>query len=86
MQCTLKSSIILMPFSFNCLLPISNISCSKRKFSSQQAEEWWTNNKDRLLKRYSQLKARASPAPSLPPSSPVPAAEENNEAALPSTI
>ncbi|XP_021804640.1 E3 ubiquitin-protein ligase HERC2-like isoform X1 [Prunus avium] len=61
------------------------VKFSKRKFSSQQAEEWWTNNKDRLLKRYSQLKARASPSPSLPPSSPVPAAEENSEAASPST-
>ncbi|XP_068327784.1 PH, RCC1 and FYVE domains-containing protein 1-like isoform X2 [Pyrus communis] len=55
------------------------VKFSKRKFSSEQAEAWWKNNKDRLLRRYSQ--PSASPAPSVPqPSSPVPP-EENSEAA-----
>ncbi|KAM0963278.1 hypothetical protein ACFX2J_022183 [Malus domestica] len=55
------------------------VKFSKRKFSSEQAEAWWKNNKDRLLRRYSQ--PSTSPAPSVPPpSSPVPP-EENSEAA-----
>ncbi|CAH9068759.1 unnamed protein product [Cuscuta epithymum] len=42
------------------LLQLSNgtkifkrVRFSKRKFAEQQAEEWWRENKDRLLKRYS---------------------------------
>ncbi|KAE8703042.1 XB3 in, putative isoform 1 [Hibiscus syriacus] len=30
---------------------------SKRKFAEQQAEEWWSNNKDRVLMRYSKPSA-----------------------------
>ncbi|XP_044498512.1 PH, RCC1 and FYVE domains-containing protein 1-like isoform X2 [Mangifera indica] len=33
---------------------------SKRRFDSQQAEEWWTKNKDRVLKRYNQSSSNAT--------------------------
>ncbi|KAJ4833003.1 hypothetical protein Tsubulata_001680 [Turnera subulata] len=36
------------------------VKFSKRRFQEQQAEEWWKENKDRLLKRYSPPKASAS--------------------------
>ncbi|MCD9559958.1 hypothetical protein HAX54_018337 [Datura stramonium] len=59
---------------------------SKRRFAEQQAEEWWKENKDRLLKKYSPPKTNAasatdsscsSPAPPAPPAPPV---DGNSEA------
>ncbi|XP_037491420.1 PH, RCC1 and FYVE domains-containing protein 1 isoform X2 [Jatropha curcas] len=39
------------------------VKFSKRRFQAQQAEEWWKENKDRLLRRYSpQAAANAAPA------------------------
>ena len=51
---------------------------SKRRFSEQQAEEWWNNNKERLLKVYSTPKMD-NPAPTGSSSTPAPA-EESSEA------
>ncbi|XP_059650863.1 PH, RCC1 and FYVE domains-containing protein 1-like [Cornus florida] len=51
---------------------------SKRRFAEQQAEEWWMENKDRLLKRYSPLVTNSTATGSSV--SPTPA-EENNEGA-----
>lgn len=51
---------------------------SKRKFAAQQAEEWWKENKDRLLKKYNTTKTISTPSePSVAPPPP----EENGEAA-----
>ncbi|KAG5613815.1 hypothetical protein H5410_013639 [Solanum commersonii] len=56
---------------------------SKRRFAEQQAEEWWKENKDRLLKKYSPPKINvastttdSSPAS---PASPAPPPQENSE-------
>lgn len=38
---------------------------SKRRFAEQQAEGWWKENKDRLLKKYS-TKPRRPSAEALP--------------------
>ncbi|KAI3692771.1 hypothetical protein L6452_32594 [Arctium lappa] len=43
---------------------------SRRRFAEQQAEEWWKENKERLLKRYSQAKPRS--AKGAPPAAPPP--------------
>ncbi|CAK9166802.1 unnamed protein product [Ilex paraguariensis] len=51
---------------------------SKRRFAEQQAEEWWKDNKDRLLKKYSLTKLTSTPT--RPSGAPTPA-EENAEAA-----
>ncbi|KAK4733086.1 hypothetical protein R3W88_007347 [Solanum pinnatisectum] len=57
---------------------------SKRRFAEQQAEEWWKENKDRLLKKYSPPKINvastttdSSPAS---PASPPPPPQENSKA------
>ncbi|KAL6185113.1 hypothetical protein ACLB2K_041248 [Fragaria x ananassa] len=62
------------------------VKFSKRRFSSQQAEEWWTNNKERLLKRYSQPRTNHLP-PSVPSSSGITEhpEDQNSEAASSST-
>lgn len=69
--------------------------CSKRRFQEQQAEVWWKENKDRLLRRYSPASNTAStgssstPAeappstavsPSAPAESSTTAAEDTSEA------
>ncbi|PIN08402.1 putative protein, contains RCC1 domain [Handroanthus impetiginosus] len=60
---------------------------SKRRFAEQQAEEWWKENKDRLLKKYSPpaKPTRTSPeaaAATQPPAEEVnQETQENNEAA-----
>ncbi|KAK3041367.1 hypothetical protein RJ639_002348 [Escallonia herrerae] len=51
---------------------------SKRRFAEQQAEVWWKENKDRLLRKYIQPKISSSPTGSF--AAPRPAAE-NIEAA-----
>lgn len=54
---------------------------SKRRFSEQQAEEWWNNNKDRLLKTYS-VPQKPNPAHTESSSTATPApAEESSQAA-----
>ena len=45
-----------MSLHYICILNFS----SKRKFDEHQAEDWWSKNKDRVLKRYSP--PTASPA------------------------
>lgn len=37
------------------------MNCSKRRFDEHQAEEWWSNKKDRLLKKYSHHASSSSP-------------------------
>ncbi|KAL9266561.1 PH, RCC1 and FYVE domains-containing protein [Drosera capensis] len=54
---------------------------SKRRYSAQQAEEWWRENKERVLKRYLLPPLPNSSAPAPPDPAP---AEENNEPATPS--
>ncbi|CAN8258383.1 unnamed protein product [Cochlearia groenlandica] len=55
---------------------------SKKRFDEQQAEDWWTKNKDRLLKWYSPKSsnptASDSPVATPPPSDPL-APEKSNE-------
>ncbi|EXB38473.1 putative E3 ubiquitin-protein ligase HERC1 [Morus notabilis] len=57
------------------------VKFSKRRFSEQQAEEWWNNNKDRLLKTYS-VPEKVNPAQtgssSTPAPAPVPAPAEES--------
>ncbi|PPD95120.1 hypothetical protein GOBAR_DD07809 [Gossypium barbadense] len=55
---------------------------SKRKFDEQHAGEWWSNNKDRVLMRYSPNAAKLASAVSSP--TPLPADEETSEVAPPS--
>nr|GMD75873.1 PH, RCC1 and FYVE domains-containing protein 1 [Ipomoea batatas] len=50
---------------------------SKRRFAEQQAEEWWKENKDRVLKRY--LPSRTNNATTESSSSTPPASEESKE-------
>ncbi|XP_057459832.1 PH, RCC1 and FYVE domains-containing protein 1-like [Actinidia eriantha] len=52
---------------------------SKRRFAEQQAEEWWMENKDRLLKKYSLPVANNAPTGSFVTPTP---SEENNEVTL----
>ncbi|KAL8525231.1 hypothetical protein ACS0TY_014743 [Phlomoides rotata] len=59
---------------------------SKRRFKEQQAEEWWKENKDRLLRKYSPAKptrtASAEPPIDDPPAAePPPTDEEDNQTA-----
>lgn len=49
---------------------------SKRRFAEQQAEEWWKENKDRLLKKYSPSKPTKPSTEALPTQSPV--ADQDN--------
>ena len=66
------------PFYFFIINPNFLIfSCSKRRFNAQQAEEWWKENKDKVFKKYSPARTRAS--------SSAPPAEENNEEPPPAT-
>ncbi|XP_044484470.1 PH, RCC1 and FYVE domains-containing protein 1-like isoform X2 [Mangifera indica] len=65
---------------------------SKRRFDSHQAEEWWSKNKERVLRRYNQLSsnatASAAPASNATPSSEAPsnpAPTEDTENASPSS-
>lgn len=62
--------------------------CSKKRFDEHQAEDWWTKNKDRLLKWYSPNSSSSPVAsdssiapqpPSEPPSDPS-VSEKDNEA------
>ncbi|CAH2052952.1 unnamed protein product [Thlaspi arvense] len=65
---------------------------SKKRFDEHQAEDWWTKNKDRLLKWYSPNSSSSSsnptasdspiapPPPSEPPSSDPSVPEQSNEA------
>lgn len=49
--------------------------CSKKRFDEHQAEDWWTKNKDRLLKWYSPNSSSnptASESPITPPPPPEP--------------
>ncbi|GMH29196.1 hypothetical protein Nepgr_031039 [Nepenthes gracilis] len=44
---------------------------SKRRFSEQEAEEWWKANKDRLLRKYAPPPTNATPStPPIPPPPP----------------
>ncbi|PPE02334.1 hypothetical protein GOBAR_DD00668 [Gossypium barbadense] len=58
---------------------------SKRRFDETQAEEWWSKNKDRVLKRYSPhaTKSASSTASSLTQPPPPPVVDETTEAAPP---
>ncbi|KAF8377176.1 hypothetical protein HHK36_030549 [Tetracentron sinense] len=56
----------------------SDAICSKRRFAEQQAEEWWKQNKDRLLKKYSQPVTNSAPTGSTGSAAPA----EKNEGAL----
>lgn len=51
--------------------------CSKRRFAEQQAEEWWKENKDRLLKKYSPAKPTITPAEA---TASQPSTDEDNQA------
>ncbi|KAE8681181.1 XB3 in, putative isoform 1 [Hibiscus syriacus] len=59
---------------------------SKRRFKEQQAEEWWSKNKERVLMRYNPNATKPSVASSSqPPPPPPPAAvDETTDAAPPS--
>ncbi|KAE8651267.1 PH, RCC1 and FYVE domains-containing protein 1 [Cucumis sativus] len=53
---------------------------SKRRFDEQQAEDWWSKNKDRLLKRYNPSTSTSSSTPTgSPKTQPVSSTEESNE-------
>ncbi|OMO98208.1 Zinc finger, FYVE-type [Corchorus capsularis] len=52
---------------------------SKRRFGEHQAEEWWSQNKDRVLLRYSPNANK--PASAGPSHTPAPATDETSEAA-----
>ncbi|XP_052206496.1 PH, RCC1 and FYVE domains-containing protein 1 isoform X2 [Diospyros lotus] len=52
------------------------VKFSKRRFAEQEAEEWWKENKDRLLRKYSHPVANNAPTGS---SETPKAAEKNNE-------
>jgi hypothetical protein len=70
------------------LIPASFVFNSKRRFQEQQAEVWWKENKDRLLKKYSPPTINVSlvGGPSTPVgSSSTPAPTEVNEAGPPET-
>ncbi|XP_019450386.1 PREDICTED: E3 ubiquitin-protein ligase HERC2-like isoform X2 [Lupinus angustifolius] len=55
---------------------------SKRRFREHQAEEWWTKNKDKVLRKYSNPQpTNHVPTTTPPPPPPPPPAEENIEAA-----
>ncbi|KAG5560348.1 hypothetical protein RHGRI_003597 [Rhododendron griersonianum] len=54
---------------------------SKRRFAEQQAEEWWMENKDRLLKKYNPPAANSVSTGS----SSVPTASDENDEATPSS-
>ncbi|KAL1564466.1 PH, RCC1 and FYVE domains-containing protein 1-like isoform X2 [Salvia divinorum] len=54
------------------------IRFSKRRFSGKQAEEWWTENKDRLLRKYDPTRTSNTPGDGTPPES---ATDEFYEAA-----
>ncbi|KAG5560374.1 hypothetical protein RHGRI_003623 [Rhododendron griersonianum] len=53
----------------------------KRRFAEQQAEEWWMENKDRLLKRYNPPAANSVSTGS----STAPTASDENDEATPSS-
>ncbi|XP_038903739.1 PH, RCC1 and FYVE domains-containing protein 1-like [Benincasa hispida] len=56
---------------------------SKRRFDEQQAEDWWSKNKDRLLKRYNPSSSTSSSTPTGSPKTPaVSTTEESNEVPL----
>ncbi|KAA8548817.1 hypothetical protein F0562_000501 [Nyssa sinensis] len=55
---------------------------SKRRFAEQQAEGWWKENKDRVLKKYSPAGTNSTPTGSSIAPTP---AEENSEEAAPSS-
>jgi len=74
-----KKKLFLSVFSFPLLF--SFLFCSKRRFNEQQAEEWWNQNKDKVLSKYSPPAAKNSKTGS---SITPPHAEENSEA-LPSS-
>lgn len=70
------------------LIPASFVFNSKRRFQEQQAEVWWKENKDRLLKKYSPPTINVSlvGGPSTPVgSSSTPAPTEVNVAGPPET-
>ncbi|KAL1534845.1 PH, RCC1 and FYVE domains-containing protein 1-like isoform X2 [Salvia divinorum] len=46
------------------------IRFSKRRFSGQQAEEWWTENKERLLRKYKPSMTSNMTGDGIPPESP----------------
>ncbi|KAL6342917.1 hypothetical protein AAG906_016936 [Vitis piasezkii] len=51
---------------------------SKRKFGGQQAEEWWKENKERLLRKYTPSASSSAPTGSSVPPAPT---DESNELA-----
>ncbi|XP_022748801.1 PH, RCC1 and FYVE domains-containing protein 1-like [Durio zibethinus] len=57
---------------------------SKRRFDGQQAEEWWSKNKDRVLMRYSPHATKPATAVSFPTQPPPAPADETTEEASPS--
>ncbi|KAI5580375.1 hypothetical protein BDE02_08G151600 [Populus trichocarpa] len=78
-------TVILRP---NGVKIFKRVKFSKRRFQEQQAEVWWKENKDRLLKKYSPPTINVSlvGGPSTPVgSSSTPAPTEVNEAGPPET-
>ena len=60
---------------------------SKRRFGEHQAEEWWKENKERLLKKYTPAKTinnTTTPTGSPAAASDAPTGVENDEAPSPS--
>ncbi|KAL7102245.1 hypothetical protein ACP275_08G107400 [Erythranthe tilingii] len=57
------------------------VKFSKKRFAEQQAEEWWRENKDRLLQKYTPARTSRTPPPeaaTTPPPQP-PADEDSQE-------
>lgn len=55
---------------------------SKKRFDEQQAEDWWTKNKDRLLKCYSP-NSSSNPTASDSPTAPAPLSEPPSDPLVP---
>ncbi|KAL3031024.1 hypothetical protein AAZX31_02G005300 [Glycine max] len=71
-------TLVVLPSGYKVF---KRIRFSKRRFNEQQAEEWWNQNKDKVLSKYSPPAAKNSKTGS---SITPPHAEENSEA-LPSS-
>lgn len=72
----------MLSLSLFSLFFFSFLGCSKRRFNEQQAEEWWNQNKDRVLSKYNPAAIKnAITGSSVTP----PHAEKNINEALPSS-
>ncbi|KFK39615.1 hypothetical protein AALP_AA3G267000 [Arabis alpina] len=56
---------------------------SKKRFDEHQAEDWWTKNKDRLLKHYSPNSSSSTPRASDSPIAPPPSSEPPSDPSVP---